>query len=55
MKTNAENERSGDKKGTQYHADSRRQSGLKTEGPLSEKDEVKQAENRSRKQLKWHL
>ncbi|HEY0244877.1 MAG TPA: hypothetical protein VGC01_04885 [Mucilaginibacter sp.] len=29
--------------------------GLKTEGPISEKDEVKKAETRTRKALKDHL
>jgi hypothetical protein len=54
MKTKAEQARQGDKKDisrnhTLNHGE------LKTDRPLSEKDEVKQAEVRTNKPLRYHL
>ena len=54
MKTKAEQAKNGDKKGiTRDHT--LNNGTLKTDRPLSEKDEVKQAESRMSKPLRHHL
>lgn len=55
MKTKDSQAKQGDKKNQNGQSSLLRQNGLKTDSPLSEKDEVKQAESRTNKPLRHHL
>lgn len=55
MKTKAGQASPGDKKNTQNNGHLLKNGALQTDLPLSEKDEVKQAERRTNKALRHHL
>jgi len=55
MKTKEGQAKQGDKKSQSSQSNLLRHNGLKTDSPLSEKDEVKQAESRMNKPLRHHL
>jgi hypothetical protein len=55
MKTKEAQTKQGDKKDQNSQSGLLRQNDLKTDSPLSEKDEVKQAELRTNKPLRHHL